>query len=68
MPKNRLIISFWDTTPSKHKIYNESMRCTSEAGADKIIARRPDKSMSHARYFDNTGQEIVYNFNHLDPQ
>lgn len=63
MPKNRLIITYWDTTPSKHSVKNESMRCTSEAGADRILSKIPQLAKSHANFYDKNGQQITYSYN-----
>ena len=63
MPKNKLIIVWRDNSPSSHSKKNESLRCTSKEGAEKILSKRPKNELYFAEYFNGKGEKEVFNFN-----
>lgn len=62
MIKNRLIITWGEIVSDGYKNHRESMRCTSNIGAAKILSRRNKKNILFATFYDKTGEISIQNY------
>lgn len=58
MPKNRLIITWKDNSPSRWMVSRESMKCGSLQRAQGIVDKGPSINMSHATVYDSNGKGV----------
>lgn len=63
---NTLIITWKDYSTRPHGTERESMRCTSEKAAKRILDKRTQNRMYFAKWFDKNGDHTLFNINTKD--
>lgn len=64
--KNKLIITWKDYSTKPFGVERESVRCTSEKSAQKILDKRNKRRIYFAKWYDEKGDHVLFQVNTKD--